>query len=122
MHYARARERGQATVELALVLPILALAVLAVLQVALVVRDHIAVVHAAREAARAASVDPNPIRAIAAARRTLPGAKVHVGHRGRVGEPITVVVTYESATDLPLVGPLFPDPKLESTAVMRIEK
>ncbi|MEX0665040.1 MAG: TadE family type IV pilus minor pilin [Acidimicrobiia bacterium] len=122
MGVPRGRERGQATVEFALVLPILVLALLAVLQVALVVRDHIAVVHAAREAARAASVDPDPSRAVRAARRTLPGARVHVGRRGRVGEPITVVVTYRSSTELPLVGPLFPDPTLRSRVVMRVEK
>jgi hypothetical protein len=109
-------------VEFALILPILVLALLAVVQVALVVRDHIAVVHAAREAARAASVDPDPSRAVRAARRTLPGARVHVGRRGRVGEPITVVVTYRSSTELPLVGPLFPDPTLRSRVVMRVEK
>jgi uncharacterized protein (UPF0333 family) len=118
----RARERGQATVEFALVLPVLVLALLAVLQVALVVRDRIAVVHAAREAARAASVDPDPGRAQRAAHRTLPGADVHVGRRGRIGEPVTVVVTYKSTTELPLVGPLFPDPTLRSRAVMRVEK
>jgi hypothetical protein len=118
----RRGEHGQATVELALVLPIFVLAILAVLQVALVVRDHIAVVHAAREAARAASVDPDPTRARVAALRMLPGAEVRVGNRGRVGEPIAVVVTYESVTDLPLVGSLFPDPTLESRVVMRIEK
>ncbi|MBM3670672.1 MAG: pilus assembly protein [Actinobacteria bacterium] len=122
MPWPRRGERGQATVELALVLPILALAILAVLQVALVVRDHIAVVHAAREAARAASVDPDPTRARVAALRMLPGAEVRVGNRGRVGEPIAVVVTYESVTDLPLVGSLFPDPTLKSRVVMRIEK
>jgi Flp pilus assembly protein TadG len=118
----RARERGQATVELALVLPVLALAILAVLQVTLVVRDHISVVHAAREAARAASVDPDPARAVAAAHRTLPGAEVRVAGRGRIGEPVAVVVTYESRTNLPLVGPLFPDPTLSSRVVMRVEK
>ena len=118
----RARERGQATVEFALVLPVLVLALLAVLQVALVVRDHVAVVHAAREAARAASVDPDPGRAVRVAHATLPGADVHVGARPRVGEPIAVVVTYESHTDLPLVGPLFPDPTLRSRVVMRVER
>ena len=59
---ARPGERGQATVEFALLLPVLVLALLAVLQVAFVVRDQVAVVHAAREAARAASVDPDPGR------------------------------------------------------------
>jgi len=113
------RERGQATVEFALLLPLMVMAVLAVIQVALVVRDHVAVVHAAREAARAASVDADPRRA---ASRALAGAEVHVGPRPAVGEPITVEVTYTSKTNLPLVGPLFPDPELQATAVMRVEK
>lgn len=116
------RDRGQATVEFALILPVLVLAVLAVIQVALVVRDHVALVHAAREAARAASVDPDPSRAVRAAHRTLPQSKVDVGARPRVGEPITVTVTYTSHTDLPLVGPLFPDPTLTSSVSMRVEK
>ena len=105
--------------EFALLLPLMVMAVLAVIQVALVVRDHVAVVHAAREAARAASVDADPRRA---ASRALAGAEVHVGPRPAVGEPITVEVTYTSKTNLPLVGPLFPDPELQATAVMRVEK
>ncbi len=119
MGRSRSREQGQATVELALVLPVVVLALLAVIQVALVVRDRVALVHAAREAARAASVDADPGRA---ARRTLPGAEVRVGPRPEVGEPIAVVVTYRSATDLPLVGALFPDPLFRSRVVMRVEK
>jgi Flp pilus assembly protein TadG len=116
------RERGQATVEFALVLPVIVLALLAVLQVALVVRDRVALVHAAREAARAASVDPDPSRPVRAAQRTLPGSFVKIGPRPDVGEPITVTVTYRSSTDLPLVGVLFPDPLFESRVVMRVEK
>lgn len=122
MSASSSHERGQATVEFALLLPVLVLALLAVLQVALVVRDHIAVVHAAREAARAASVDPDPARAVRAAHRTLPDAEVHVGPRPEVGGSITVEVSYTSRTDLPLVGALFPDPTLESRVVMRVEK
>lgn len=105
-----------------MLLPVVVLALLAVLQVALVVRDHLAVVHAAREAARAASVDPDQSSAVRAAHRTLPDAHVDVGPRPAVGEPITVVVTFRSHTDLPLVGVLFPDPTLRSTVVMRVEK
>ena len=122
MSAARDHERGQATVEFALLLPVLVLALLAVLQVALVVRDHVALVHATREAARAASVDPDPSAAVRAAHRTLPGSEVHVGSRPEVGGSITVEVTYTSHTDLPLVGALFPDPTLRSHAVMRVEK
>jgi hypothetical protein len=115
-------ERGQATVELALVLPLVAFGLLAILQVGLVVRDQVAVIHAAREAARAASVDRDPGRATEAARRVLARASVHVGARPAVGEPITVEVSYHDHTDLPLVGPLFPDPDLHASATMRVER
>jgi Flp pilus assembly protein TadG len=116
------RERGQATVEFALVLPLIVFGLLAILQVGLVVRDQVAVVHAAREAARAASVDPDPGRARAAARRVLAGAEVHVGSRPGVGKPITVEVTYHDRTNVPLVGALFPDLDLHAAAVMRVER
>lgn len=115
-------ESGQSTVEFALLLPLLVLAMLALLQVALVARDEIALVHAAREAAREASVDPNPAGAIRAAQRVLPGATVVVGTRPAVGEPIVVDVTFASHTDLPLVGRLFPDPLLHARVVMRVER
>jgi TadE-like protein len=116
------RERGQATIEFALLLPLVVFAVLAIIQVGLVVRDQLAVVHAAREAARAASVDPDPGRAVRAAHRTLPGADVDVGPRPKVGGEISVTVRYTAVTDLPLVGALFPDPDLHATTVMRVER
>ena len=50
-------ERGQATVELALGLPVVLLGVLLVVQVGLVVADQVRVVHSAREAVRVAAVD-----------------------------------------------------------------
>jgi hypothetical protein len=99
-------------------MPLVVLAALIVLQVAFVVRDQVAVVHAAREAARAADSG----RAVRAARRTLRGAQVDVGDRPAVGEPITVEVSYKTVTDLPLVGRLFPDPTLHSRVSMRVEK
>jgi hypothetical protein len=116
------RARGQATVELALVLPLVVFGLMAVLQVGLVVRDQVAVVHAAREAARAASVDRDPGGAVRAARRVLARAEVDVGPRPGLGEPITVDVRYHSRTDLPLVGALFPDPHLHARATMRTER
>jgi hypothetical protein len=115
-------ERGQATVEFAFILPFVILAAMAVIQVGLVVRDQLGVVHAAREAVRAASVDPDPARAVRAAHRTLPGSTVEVGARPEVGQEITVTVHYTSPTDLPLVGALFPDPDLHASARMRVEK
>lgn len=114
--------RGQATVELALVLPLVVLALMSVIQVGLVVRDQVAVIHAAREAARAASVDRDPAAAMRAARRVLARADVQVGARPKVGEPIAVEVEYRSRTGLPLVGALFPDLDLSARATMRVER
>ena len=116
------RERGQATVEFAFVLPLILLAALAVIQVGLVVRDQMGVVHAAREAVRAASVDRDPGAAARAAHRSLPGATVDVGARPSLGGEITVTVEYHSVTSLPLVGVLFPDPDLHASATMRVER
>jgi Flp pilus assembly protein TadG len=115
-------ESGQATVELALVLPVVVLLLLAVVQVALVGRDQVAVAHAAREAARAAAVDPAPQAAVAAARAVVPDAVVLLGPRPGVGGQLRVVVRATSRTDVPLVGPLVPDAELEASAVMRVER
>jgi Flp pilus assembly protein TadG len=115
-------ESGQATVEFALVLPLVIFLILAVLQTALVVRDYVATVHAAREAARAASVDRRPDAAAAAARRVLRRARVDVSARPAIGAPIRVDVSYTSHTDLPLVGRLYPDPELHASATMRAER
>jgi len=115
-------EHGQSTVEFAFLLPLIVLAALAVIQVGLVVRDQMGVVHAAREAARAASVDRDPGAASLAAHRSLPGASVDVGARPKLGGEITVTVEYHSVTNLPLVGALFPDPDLRASATMRVER
>ena len=119
---ARPGEAGQSTVEFALVLPLFFALLALVFQVALVGRDEILVVHAARAAAREASVTADPSRIGGAATRSLPGAVVRVAHRGRVGEPVEVDVTYTSATDLPLVGAMLPDLTLHARAVMRVER
>lgn len=118
----RGREAGQASVEFALVVPLLLVVMLGIAQVGLVARDQVGVVHAAREAARAAAVDPDPARAAEAARAVLADAEVQVGPRPGVGEPIEVEVRYRSATSLPIVGPLVPDPLLSARAVMRVER
>ncbi len=120
------RDRGQSTVELALVLPVVVMLALAVVQVGLVVRDQIRVVHAAREGARAAAVSAEEQVAAAAVERNggLSGDRVSVSTRGRgvVGSDVTVVVEYRAPTDLPLVGPLVPDLVLTARATMRVEQ
>jgi hypothetical protein len=116
------RDAGQATVELALTLPFVAVLGLVLVQGALLGRDQLMVIHAAREAARAASVDPDPAAPGEAARLVLPGATVATGVRPPPGEPMAVTVVYRSPTGLPLVGPLLPDPLLSARAVMRVER
>lgn len=115
-------DTGQTTAELAVLFPVVLILALALVQAALVLRDDLAVVNAAREAARAASLDPDPARAERAAAAVLPGAMVRSGPRPAVGELVHVLVSYRSPTDLPLVGPLLPDPILEARAAMRVER
>jgi len=118
----RPPEAGQTTAELAVVFPVVLLLLLTLIQAALVLRDDLAVANAAREAARAASLDPDPARAERAADAVLPGATVRAAPRPAVGELVTVRVSYRSATSLPLVGPLLPDPVLVARAAMRVER
>jgi hypothetical protein len=115
-------EGGQATVEFALVLPVLVLVLMLVFEVALVARDQVLTVQAARAAVREAAVGSDMARVKGAARATLRDAEVSVTSRGAIGEPVVVQVHYRSHTDLPLIGALLPDPQLTARAVMRREK
>lgn len=118
------RDEGQASVELALVLPIVAACLLLVVQVALVVRDQVLVVHASREAARQGAVDPSPgaPREAAATAAGLAADRLDVeAQRGAVGGRVRVRVRYRSRTDVPLVGAFVPDVSLSATTTMRVE-
>ncbi|MDZ7676799.1 MAG: TadE/TadG family type IV pilus assembly protein [Acidimicrobiales bacterium] len=116
--------RGQATVELALGLPIVLVGVLLVLQLALVGRDQLLVSHATREAARAAAVDDRAGAARAAAvgsNGALDPERLQVD-ADRRGDHVVVTVRYRAPTNLPLVGALVPDPTLHSRITMLIER
>ncbi len=122
----RARgDEGQAAVELALVLPVLAVLALALVQVALVVRDQVRVTFGAREGARQAAVSPaaGDVRRAVVASSGLDDGRldVQVTGRGAAGSRVTVRVRYAAATDLPLVGALLGDVSLEGVAAMRVE-
>ncbi len=121
---ARAGDEGQAAVELALVLPLLALLLLGMVQVGLVVRDQLLLTHAAREAAREAAVDParDAPRRAAVAGAPLEPARLDV--RVTAGSPferVSARLAYRSPTFVPIVGPLLPDVTLTSHASMRRE-
>jgi len=117
---------GQSTVELALVLPVLAIGLLAVIQVARVAGDQVASHHAVREAARAAALDPDPValtaRAIEAAPQLEPDRlQVELGPERARGQLVEVVVRYRSPTEVPIVGRFVDDVDIRASAVVRLE-
>ncbi|HEY9556932.1 MAG TPA: TadE/TadG family type IV pilus assembly protein [Acidimicrobiales bacterium] len=116
---------GQASVELALLLPVVVFLLLAVLQVGLLARDLVLVTHASREAARAAATDPDPTAAEAAAGESSglieDRLRVKASGRGEAGSRVTVTVTYRAPTDVPLVGALLADRTISATTTMRVE-
>ncbi len=122
---ARGGERGQAAVEVALVLPLVAALLLVLVQIGLVVRAQVLVTHAAREAARAAAVDAEAGAgpAAAAASSTLDPERLSVTVSGRAGtgSRVLVEVAYDVPTDVPLVGGLLGDVELSARATMRVE-
>lgn len=120
-----ASDRGQAAVEVALVLPLVAVLALVLLQVTLVVRDQVLVIHAAREGAREAAVsdEPGAARRAALAGASLGPERLEVESSGRAGpgSRVRVEIRYRSPTDVPLVGRLVGDVALSGSASMRVE-
>jgi Flp pilus assembly protein TadG len=122
-----AGERGSAVVELALLLPVLFLVLLAAVQVGLLARDRLLVQEAARAGARAASVSLQDADARAAALRAAPGLdperlEVAVAREGGQGTVVTVEVAYRARIAGPIAGWLLPaEVTLEGAAAMRQE-
>ncbi len=121
----RASEEGQATVELALVLPVVVLLALVVAQVGLVAKDVLLVHHAAREGARASAVNPTSAAARAGVEgaSSLDSSRLSVSLSGGTseGDLATTTVVYQAPTDLPLVGALIGDITLQAAVTMRVE-
>ena len=99
--------------------------VLVLVQVGLLVRDHILVVHAIREAARAAAVDPTTEAATSAARAatTLDPARMQIETSGgrTTGGLLRVTVRYRPEPAVPIVGRFFPSMVLEEALTVRVE-
>lgn len=118
-------EGGQATVEVALVLPLIIALVMLTAQVGLVVRNEVLVIHAAREAARAAAVtQDDPLGAARrAAQEAGPLAKERLSVRLEepTGDRVRVEVSFEDPTDLPLIGRLLPTVRHSVATTMRRE-
>lgn len=121
----RGPDRGQSTVELALVLPVVVLLLLVVLQVGLVARDVMLVAHAAREGARAAATDSDPFAADDAVEAAggLDPDRLDVRTAGRdgPGSRVRVEVRYRIPTSVPLVGRFLGDHTVKTAVTMRVE-
>lgn len=117
------RDRGQSTVEFALVLPFVLLILLGLLQAGVVLRDQLVLAAAAREGAREAAVTADRARIVAAAQRAAPGLDltVQVSRGADRGGPAVVGVS-APPTALPLVGAVVAGRRLEGSATMRVER
>src|SRR5690606_16612471 len=99
---------------------------LVLVQAVVVARDQLLVAHAAREAVRAAAVDPDPDAARRAAEQAGPldpdRLEVEVTGRGEVGSRVRARVRYTAGTRLPLVGRALYGVVLTGTSTMRVER
>ena len=104
MRPTRRGDGGQATVELALVLPLVAILVLLVLQAGLVIRDQLLAAHAAREAVRAASVSDGDRAAAAARAAARAGGPILARQRlfGDIGREAVRLMSVRAALELML--------------------
>lgn len=109
----RRREAGSASVEFALVLPLVLLLALALLQTGLLMTDRLLLAGAARAGAREAAVGGSDDRvrgaAVAAGGLDADRLSVEIVRTGTEGGEVSVTVRYRSRVAVPLVGWLFPD-------------
>lgn len=122
----RGSDSGQATLELALLLPLVAVLAGCLVEIGGLATDRVRLWHAAREAARVGAVDSNAdaIREAAEAVGLNPlQVSVEPGAEGRLhGEPLRVDVSYRPTTKVPLIGSLIGRGVITASATMRIEQ
>lgn len=114
-------ERGTATVEFALLLPLLLVMCLALVQVGLLARDRLLTEAVARAGAREAALQSDEAAIRRAALAAGPGldpdaVTIGITREGSVGDPVTVEVGYAEPIRVPFVGWLFGDTVSMSTS------
>jgi len=126
----RHSEKGQALVEMALVLPILLLMLMAIVDFGRVFHGHLAVTSASRQAVREASLGRTDAEISSAARSAAaPLAPTQITvtvtpafSARQAGTSIEVTVTYSLEIITPLIQPFFPNPyQVIARAVARRE-
>ena len=123
-------DSGQATVEFALILPMIVMLLTIIVQFGLIVRDQLAVIHAAREGARAGSIDDTGRPTAAATDVAIHNSRLHasrlavtanIGSAGLPGQVITVTVTYRSPIIVPFARRVLPERTVRASVSMMLE-
>lgn len=117
----RGDDDGQATVELALCLPVVVVLVLGVLQVSLTTRAQLAVEVAAREGARAAAVSADPAGAARRAAEAVTPLRPLAVEVRVSARHVTVTVRHTDPTDVAVIGRLIPAATLAASVTMALE-
>jgi Flp pilus assembly protein TadG len=118
-------ERGSATVEFFLVIPMAVIVLIAGLQVVSLARARIELIGAAREGARIAATSPDPALAVTAVLEALPvsvreATRVSVTRPSVVGQPARVLVRFRHRLGSPFPPGMGVD--LSAAASMLVER
>lgn len=121
----RRDERGQSLVEFAIVIPIFVLLLLGLFDIGRAVLNYTTVANAAREAARVAVVNQDPVAVRAAAKQagtglSLQDSDIDLTECFAQECLYSVTVEFDFTPSTPLIGDLF-NPMLASTATMPVE-
>jgi len=114
-------DSGQTTVELALVMPLIIGLLLIILNVGLVVRDQLAVWHAASAGARAASISPNSPDIVQQAVEDEVGLRPLHLQIVRDEQLITVEVQYPRTLNVWLIKHIVPPLTLSASVTMHVQ-
>ncbi len=121
-------DRGQATLEAALAMPIVLLALLLIVQVGIVVRDALALDQAAREGVRAMAITASPDEARAAVRGSagpLDADRIatEISSAATRGDSVGIDLSYTEELRIPVVSKIVAlHLPLEAKATMRLER
>ncbi len=121
-------QRGQAIVEMALVLPLLLMLLMGMVEVGRIGNAYLTATHAARHGARYGAIGGSNTEItdkVLQAAPTFDPSKVTVGiepHNRGIGDDITVSVSYPIVLITPVVSGIIPNPVfVTSTVIMRLE-
>ena len=114
---------GQATVELAIVLPLLVVFIMLIAQFAMVASHQLALWQVTRDAARSASLTAEPTIAVLAVleRNTISGVPAAIEYVSQSDAKTLVRLKYRERTSLPLLGIFLPNLTLRAEVVMATE-